>query len=88
MTPIETIEKEVPGMIGKNDATVLVIGELFEENIFTQAIEKSNARVNFVNAKSKHLIGSVYLKGMISKEQLNEAVNGYSDKINEILTCL
>ena len=87
MTPIETIEKEVPGMIGTSDATVKVIGELFEEKIFKSGPDVF-ARVTFLNAETKHLIGAIYLQGVSDKEKLEEAVNGYSDKINEILPCL
>lgn len=92
MKLIETIEREVPGMIGtkegSKDTSVKVVGELFEENIFMPGSEKSNARVNFVNADSKHLIASIYLKGIVDKEKLEAAVDGYVEKINEILPCL
>jgi hypothetical protein len=91
MTPIETIEKEVPGMISpeenKKDATVKVVGELFGEKIFKTGPDVF-ARINFINAESKHLIGQMYLQGVDSKEKLEEAVNGSVYKINEILPCL
>lgn len=87
MTPIETIEREVPGMIGKNDATVLVIGELFGEKVFKTGPDVF-ARVIFLNSETKHLIGAIYLHGVNAKEKLEEAVNGSVEKINEILPCL
>lgn len=92
MKPIETIEKEVNGMIGTSESskytTVLVIGELFEENILESEEDKVKARVSFVNKKTKHLIGAIYLKGVENKDKLQIAVDGYSEKINEILPCL
>lgn len=91
MKPIETIEKEVNGMIGtkegSKDTIVKVIGELFEEKIFKSGPDVF-ARVNFMNSGTNHLIGQMYLQGVDSKEKLEEAVNGSVEKINEILPCL
>ena len=94
MKPIETIEKEVPGMIGtkkvNKETTVIVKGELFEEKIVSQGGEDVFARVSFINKDTGHLIGTgmAYFSGVKDKVALEEVVNGAAEQINSIIPCL
>jgi len=92
MKPIITHKEEVDGIInikGENkDMTIIVEGEVFDENILPMATNGVHTRISVINKATNELIGSQYINKKMPKEDLEAQCKLLAKDINSTVNIL